>query len=93
MDMLLKLNGNISVPIKKDFLAFYDQYLKYLKKWFDFFDNYCLYEKYTNTFWLQRNCCNFRLEDINLDESYEEFYIRSTLALLLNDKPKETLFC
>jgi hypothetical protein len=39
---MLKLDGNSSISIKKDFLAFYDQYLKYLEKWFNFFENYYL---------------------------------------------------
>jgi hypothetical protein len=29
------IDGKSSISIKKDFLAFYDQSLKYLEKWFD----------------------------------------------------------
>jgi hypothetical protein len=40
MEMFLKLDEKSYISIKKDFLAFYDQSLKYLEKWFDFSDNY-----------------------------------------------------
>jgi hypothetical protein len=71
-----------------------DKALKYLEKWFDFSDNYYLYEI---KFLLLKSkpaysdckgaavVLNLKTS-INLDESYEEFYIRFTLALLLNNK-------
>jgi hypothetical protein len=99
MEMLLKLDGKCSISIKKDFLAFYDQYLKYLEKWFDFFDSYYPYEikylllKSKPTYSdCKETVVVLNLTSINLDESYEEFYVRYTIALLLNEKSKETLY-
>jgi hypothetical protein len=99
-EMLLKLDEKNSIYIKKDFLAFYEQSLEHLEKWFEFSDNSYLYKIQFLLLKKEPTYSDFKevvvvlnlKRSINLDELYEEFYIiKPTLTLFLNDKSKQTL--
>lgn len=98
---MLKLDDKCFISTTKGFLAFYNQSLKHLEKWFDFPDTnypykiqFVITEKKepTNSDFKDLVVHGFELENVYKHELHKEFYkITPTSALFLNNKSKQTL--